>query len=51
MIDKETWNIRTDRDKMEKSIKYNMPVQCKKYFFKTKTSSNVKQSVVCFYEW
>ena len=33
MIDKETWNIRTDRDKMEKSIKYNMPVQYKKCIF------------------
>ena len=27
MIDKETWNIRTDRDKMEKLIKCNMHVQ------------------------
>ena len=27
MIDKETWKIGTDCDKMEKLIKYNMPVQ------------------------
>ena len=34
MIDGETWNIRTDRDKMETLIKYNMTVQYhKKCFF------------------
>ena len=27
MIYKETWKIGTDCDKMEKLIKYNMPVQ------------------------
>ena len=27
MIDKETWKIGTDSDKMEKLIKYNMPFQ------------------------
>ena len=27
MIDKETWKIGTDRDKMEKLIKYNKPGQ------------------------
>ena len=32
MIDKERWNIRTDRDKMEKLIKYNILVKHKKYF-------------------
>ena len=27
MIDKETWKIGKNHDKMEKLIKYNMPVQ------------------------
>ena len=51
MIDEETWNIRTDRDKMETLIKYNMTVQYHKkcFFFKRKkASSNVKQSFVSF---
>ena len=39
MIDKEIWNIGTDRDKTEKIIKYNMPAQChkKRFFFNKKT--------------
>ena len=44
MIDKERWNIRTDRDKMGKSIKYNILVQYKKFILK-KTSSSIKQSI------
>ena len=36
-MDKETWKIGTDRDKMEGLIKYNMHVQF---------SSNVKQFTV-----
>ena len=36
MIDKERWNIRTDRDKMEKLIKYNILVKHKKCIFKKK---------------
>ena len=27
MIDKETWNVETDRDKMDKVIEYKMYVQ------------------------
>ena len=34
MIDKEWQNIRTDRDKMGKSIKCNTPVQYKKFIKK-----------------
>ena len=34
MIDKEWQNIRTDRDKMGKSIKCNIPVQYKKFIKK-----------------
>ena len=33
MIDKETSNIRTDRNRIEKIIKYNMPVQYKNRIF------------------
>ena len=36
MMDKERWNIRTDRDKMEKLIKYNILVKHKKCIFKKK---------------
>ena len=52
MIDKETWNVETDREKTKKLIKYKMYVRyhqnrlLKKTFF-----SNVKQSIVFFYEW
>ena len=44
IIDKETLKIGTDCDKIEKLIKYNMPVQYhKKGFLGKKTySSNVK---------
>ena len=43
--DKETWKIGTDRDKIEKLIKYNMSVQYhKSIVLKKKTySSNIKQ--------
>ena len=55
MIDKETSKIETDRDKMEKLIKYNMPVQYKKCLLEKKKkqtfSSNGEQSTVFFYEW
>ena len=33
MIDKKTWKIGTDRDKMEKLIKYRMHVYHKKRLF------------------
>ena len=33
MIDKETWNIRTDHNKMGKLFKYSMPVQYKKCIY------------------
>ena len=48
MIDKEIWNIRIDRDKMESLIKYNMAVQYKmgSFYF-----SYYKESIVFFYEW
>ena len=37
MIDKKTWKIGTDNDKMEKLIKYNMHVQYhKKRLFEEK---------------
>ena len=49
MIDKERWNISADRDKMEKSIKYNILVQYEKsIFFQKKNSSSVKQCIVFF---
>ena len=53
MIDKETWNVETNRDKMDKIIKYKISVQYHKmHVLFTKTfSSNVKQSTVFFYEW
>ena len=55
MIDKETWKIGTDRDEMEKLIKYYMHVQqhIKIIFLKKKWLSQVtvKQSTVFFYEW
>ena len=49
MIDKETYKISTDHDKMEKLIKYNTHVQYhKSFFFKKKKkkkafSGKVKQ--------
>ena len=50
MIDKETWKIGTERDKMEK-FKRNINVQYHKSIFSKKTfSSNVKQFTVFFYE-
>ena len=46
MIDKERWNISADRDKMEKSIKYNILVQYEKsIFFQKKNSSSVKKKL------
>ena len=51
MIDKETWKIRADLDKMEKSINYHMYVQYhKKNLLKKKKLSQVtiKQSTVFF---
>ena len=33
MIDKETWNIKTDHSKMGKLFKYSMPVQYKKCIY------------------
>ena len=52
MIDKETWNVERDCDKMEKMIKNKMSVQHhkKRLLLKKKTfSSNIKQSTVFFY--
>ena len=52
MIDKETWNAETDREKMEKLIKYEMYVRYHQNRLLKKTFlSNVKQSIVFFYEW
>ena len=34
---------------MEKSIKYNMPVQCKKCIFLKQNPINIKQSTVFFF--
>ena len=49
MLDKETWKIGTDRDKMEKLIKYNMHVQYhKSVFFKKKTFWSNK-TIHCFF--
>ena len=49
MIGKETWKIGTDRDKMEKLIKYHMHVHCKKRFFeKDKTSSSNREIIEFF---
>ena len=44
MIDKETWNVETDSDKI---IKYKMSLQYHKkcLLFKKFISSNIKQSV------
>ena len=43
MIDKETSKIETDRDKMEKLIKYNMPVQYKKCLLEKKKKKKLSQ--------
>ena len=54
MIDKELWKVGTDRDKMEKIIKYNMCMYnfIRASFWKKTFSSNVKQfTVLFFYEW
>ena len=54
MIDKETWKIETDSDKMDKLLKHYMHVQNykKRLFEKEKLSQvTVKQSTVFFYEW
>ena len=50
MIDKETRKIRTDPDKIEKSIKYYMHVQYhKKHLFeKEKTFSSNRKAIHCF---
>ena len=51
MMDKETWKIETDRDKMKKLIKYHMHVQYhKKHLFEKEKLSQVtvKQSTVFF---
>ena len=51
MIDKETWKIDTDRDQMEKVLKYNMMYNTiKASFWKKKAfSSKVKQFT--FFLW
>ena len=42
MIDKETWKVGTDCDKMEKLIKYNMHVQYhRRFILKKKELSQV----------
>ena len=42
MIDKETWKIGTERDKMKKWIKYHMHVQYhKKHLFKKETKVQI----------
>ena len=51
MIDKERWNIRTDRDKMEKLIKNNILVKHKKCIFKKKNLQVAWNNPVFFYEW
>ena len=53
MIDKKTWKIGTDHDKMGKLIKCQMHVQyIKRLFGKEKTySSNRKTVHRFFYEW
>ena len=53
MIDKETWKVGADGDKMEKIIKYNI---CKYNiikisFWKRTFSSNAKQFTFFFLEW
>ena len=51
-IDKETWKIGTDHNKLEKIIKY-MPAQHKKHLLEKKNpfSSNIKESTAFFYGW
>ena len=54
MIDKETWKIGTNCDKIEKLTKYHMHVQYykKRLFEKEKLSQvTVKQSTFFFYKW
>ena len=47
MIDKETWNVETDHDKMDKIVKFKMSVQYKKHLlFKKTFSGKVNQSTV-----
>ena len=52
MIDKETWNVERDCDKMEKMIKNKMSVQYhkKRLLLKKTFSSNIKQSTIFFYD-
>ena len=53
MIDKETWNVETDRDKMDKVIEYRCMCNIIKsvFCFKKTLSSNVKQLTPFFYKW
>ena len=54
MIDKETWKTGTDRDNMEKLIKYHMhkQFQKKRLFEIEKTfSGNHKATHCLFFEW
>ena len=47
MIDKETWNVETDHDKIDKIVKFKMSVQYKKrLLFKKTFSGKVNQSTV-----
>ena len=53
MIDKETWKIGTDRDKLEKLIKYHMHIQYhkKNLFEKEKIFSSNRKTIHCFFLW
>ena len=48
MIVKETWNIRSDCDKIEKLIKYNIHVQYKKCL---KNSQVTQNNPLFFFLW
>ena len=47
MMDKETWKIRTDPDKMAKSIKYHMHVQNHKRCLLEKTCLSNHKTIHC----
>ena len=54
MINKETWKIRTEHDKMETLIKYHMHIQFHKkhLFLKKKKNSQVTiKTFHCFFLW
>ena len=51
MIDKETWKIGTDRDKMEKLIKYKCMNNTWSFLLKKKKLSSNRKIIRSFFLW